>query len=89
MGVSQNEGCGKRKFCLRGLFRGMFWGSVSPKSNFPALLEIGHPIKIQTHMTAALQNQDIVEEQLLYKINILLQNRTQTAITLAQKEKVR
>ena len=41
----------------------MFRGSVSPKSNFPALLEIGHPQKIQSHMTAALQNQHIVAEQ--------------------------
>ena len=28
----------------------MFPGSVSPKSNFPALLEVGRPKKIQTHI---------------------------------------
>ena len=31
--------------CFEGLFRGMFPGSVSPKSNFPASLEVGHPQK--------------------------------------------
>ena len=29
----------------------MFSGSVSPKSNFPALLEVGRPKKIQTHIS--------------------------------------
>ena len=36
--------------CFEGLFRGMFRGSVSPKSNFPALLKVALPKKIQTHM---------------------------------------
>ncbi len=34
--------------CFEGLFRGMFRGSVSPKSNFPALLKVALPKKMQT-----------------------------------------
>ena len=36
--------------CFVVCFEGLFRGSVSPKSNFPALLEVGHPKKIQTHI---------------------------------------
>ena len=36
--------------CFEGLFRGMFRGSVSPKSNFPALLKVALPKKMQTHI---------------------------------------
>ena len=34
--------------CFVVCFEGLFRGSVSPKPNFPALLEVGHPKKIQT-----------------------------------------
>ena len=36
------------RVCFEGLFRGMFRGSVSPKSNFPALLKVALPKKMQT-----------------------------------------
>ena len=44
--------CTGREVCLRGLFR----GSVSPKSNFPALIEVGHPKKNQTHISLPWQH---------------------------------
>ena len=61
MGLSQNDVCGTGSlpqgsvsWCVSGVcfgvcFEGLFWESVSPKSNFPALLEVAYPQKIQTH----------------------------------------
>ena len=40
----------KFKESVEGLFRGMFRGSVSPKSNFQALLKVALPKKMQTHI---------------------------------------
>ena len=45
LGVSQNEVCGTGS-----LPKGVFRGSVSPKSNFPALLKVALPQKMQIHI---------------------------------------
>ena len=57
-GCVSKWGCRDGKFvsgvCFAGLFRGMFRGSVSPKSNFPALLKVALPQKMQTQMWSNL-----------------------------------
>ena len=72
------RGAGNGSFASGVCFVVCFGGLFRQSRTSQPYLKLVTPKKIQTHMTAALQNQHIVEEQLLYKINILLKNSCST-----------